>query len=112
MAYQPFLISNELSALAGLIVQEATYGAAETDKDDPFITLDVTTQLQALVRNSQLHIPGGDSRVFVPFAGLNRLSLMLSEDSFTGFFRPGSFRTEIASDSLFIPKSCPLCGDP
>ena len=56
-----------MKQLTGLIIQEAGYGAIETDKDDLYVTLNVTTQLQALVRNSQLHIPGGDSRVLFSF---------------------------------------------
>ncbi|KAF9482704.1 DnaJ-domain-containing protein [Pholiota conissans] len=46
----------------GLIIQEATYGAADTDDATENVSLDVTIPLQALVRNSQLHIPGGDTK--------------------------------------------------
>ncbi|KAF8180373.1 hypothetical protein BJ912DRAFT_1023712 [Pholiota molesta] len=46
----------------GLIIQEATYGAADADDATENISLDVTIPLQALVHNSQLHIPGGDSK--------------------------------------------------
>jgi hypothetical protein len=70
-----FKISNEM--FAGLIIQEATYGAAETDKDDPYVTLNVTAQLQALVRNSQLHITGGDSRVLFELFSLYQFSYIL-----------------------------------
>ncbi len=51
--------------LTGLIIQEASYGPADTHDGKPYVFQDVTTQLQALVRNSQLHIPGGDSRVSI-----------------------------------------------
>ncbi|KIM42338.1 hypothetical protein M413DRAFT_131727 [Hebeloma cylindrosporum] len=46
----------------GLIIQNAVYGAAETDDTTENIWLDVTTPTQALVHNSQLHIPGGDTK--------------------------------------------------
>lgn len=39
------------------------YGAAEMDDTAENIWLDVTTPMQALVHNSQLHIPGGDTKV-------------------------------------------------
>lgn len=39
------------------------YGAAEMDDAAENIWLDVTTPMQALVHNSQLHIPGGDTKV-------------------------------------------------
>ena len=39
------------------------YGAAEMDDTAQNIWLDVTTPMQALVHNSQLHIPGGDTKV-------------------------------------------------
>ena len=51
--------------LIGLIIQEASYGPADAHNGEPYIFQDVTTQLQALVRNSQLHIPGGNSRVSI-----------------------------------------------
>ncbi|KDR72591.1 hypothetical protein GALMADRAFT_252737 [Galerina marginata CBS 339.88] len=48
----------------GLVIQEATYGAAETEVEGAkeSLFLDITVPLQALVRNSQLHIPGGTSK--------------------------------------------------
>ncbi|KAF9523249.1 hypothetical protein CPB83DRAFT_863103 [Crepidotus variabilis] len=46
----------------GLIIQEATYSSNETNEGEGNILLNVTTPLQALVRNSQLHIPGGDTK--------------------------------------------------
>ena len=104
-----FQIRNEM--FSGLIIQEATYGATETDKDDPYVTLNVTSQLQALVRNSQLHIPGGDSRVLFCLSSLDHI-LISFIDSPAGFFRPYSLRTEIATHSLFIQRPCTLRGDP
>jgi hypothetical protein len=49
--------------ILGLIIQNAMYGAAELDDIAENIWLDVTTPMQALVHNSQLHIPGGDTKV-------------------------------------------------
>ncbi|KAF8970217.1 hypothetical protein BDZ97DRAFT_131299 [Flammula alnicola] len=46
----------------GLVIQQATYGAAESEDATENILVDVTIPLQALVRNSQLHIPGGDTK--------------------------------------------------
>ncbi|PPR02216.1 hypothetical protein CVT26_012108 [Gymnopilus dilepis] len=48
----------------GLIIQEATYGPAETELEDldEGLWLDVTIPVQTLVRKSQLHISGGDSK--------------------------------------------------
>ncbi|KAF9564478.1 DnaJ-domain-containing protein [Agrocybe pediades] len=51
----------------GLIILEAMYGAAENDLDgiEDNLLLDVTIPLQALVRNSQLHIPGGNTKAAI-----------------------------------------------
>lgn len=50
----------------GLIIQEAIYGTtAESDDATENISLDVAIPLQALVRNSQVHIPGGDTKVMI-----------------------------------------------
>ncbi|KAF8157012.1 hypothetical protein B0H34DRAFT_711623 [Crassisporium funariophilum] len=46
----------------GLVIREATYGASEADEESQNLWLDVTIPMQALVRNSQLHIPGGDTK--------------------------------------------------
>ncbi|KAH9477784.1 DnaJ-like protein subfamily C member 11-like protein [Psilocybe cubensis] len=48
----------------GLIIQEATYGVAESELGEgkDALSLDVKIPLQALVRKSQLHIPGGTSK--------------------------------------------------
>ncbi|KAF8899764.1 hypothetical protein CPB84DRAFT_1779906 [Gymnopilus junonius] len=48
----------------GLVIQEAAYGPEEVELDGPeeSVLLDVTIPVQALVRKSQLHIPGGDSK--------------------------------------------------
>lgn len=65
--YCPFA---DATYIQGLVVQEATYGAAETELEDPDerLLLDVTIPVQALVRRSQLYIPGGDSKVMLePF---------------------------------------------
>lgn len=47
----------------GLIIQEATYRMVEEGYKDESIALDVKLPLQSLVRHSQLHIPGGSSKV-------------------------------------------------
>lgn len=44
----------------GLIILEASYGSAEESEGIQDLTLDVTIPLQALVRNSQLFIAGGE----------------------------------------------------
>ncbi|KAF5318657.1 hypothetical protein D9619_010699 [Psilocybe cf. subviscida] len=46
----------------GLIVQEAMYKTVEEGDRDEGIALDVKLPLQALVRHSQLHIPGGSTK--------------------------------------------------
>ncbi|KAF9041282.1 hypothetical protein BJ165DRAFT_1350049 [Panaeolus papilionaceus] len=46
----------------GLIIQEATYGIEGTDEAANKLAIDVKGPLQALVRNSQLHIAGGTSK--------------------------------------------------
>ncbi|KAF9447147.1 hypothetical protein P691DRAFT_761024 [Macrolepiota fuliginosa MF-IS2] len=59
----------------GLVILEANYGSTEKDEGTPDLTFDVTIPLQALVRNSQLYIPGGEEA---------KLSIQ-------GFFDPAPF---------------------
>ena len=47
----------------GLIILEATYCPIEKDDRVSDLTQDVTIPVQALVRNSQLLIPGNQSKV-------------------------------------------------
>ncbi|KAH8101824.1 DnaJ-domain-containing protein [Cristinia sonorae] len=47
----------------GLVILEATYGAAERDELTEGLEMDVTIPLQALVHRSQLYIPGRRSKV-------------------------------------------------
>ncbi|PPQ68918.1 hypothetical protein CVT24_007662 [Panaeolus cyanescens] len=49
----------------GLIIQEATYGVEGTDEATLKLAIDVQGPLQALVRNSQLHIAGGTSKTAI-----------------------------------------------
>jgi len=79
-----------MKQFAGLIIQEAAYGAVETDRDDLYVTLNVTTQLQALVRNSQLHIPGGDSRVLFSLTCFDLFFTSL-QTALQGFSDPAPF---------------------
>ncbi|EDR09519.1 uncharacterized protein LACBIDRAFT_318663 [Laccaria bicolor S238N-H82] len=59
----------------GLVIEEAMYGAAEADEAARNLSLNVTTPVQALVRKSQLYIPGGtkvsdrnfDHPILIPF---------------------------------------------
>lgn len=52
----------------GLVIEEAMYGAAEADEAARNLSLNVTTPVQALVRNSQLYIPGGTKSVLQGFS--------------------------------------------
>ena len=60
----------------GLIIIEAAYSPIEKDDRVNDLTQDVTIPVQALVRNSQLHIPGDQSKVcctqYVQSAELSR----------------------------------------
>ena len=47
----------------GLIIQEASYGVFDEQSDAQNLAVDVTIPVQALVRNSQVYIPGGSSKV-------------------------------------------------
>jgi len=47
----------------GLIIREASYGVVDSDDATQKLSIDVKIFMQALVRNSQLYIPGGDSKV-------------------------------------------------
>ena len=82
----------------GLIIQEAKYGtAAESDDATENISLDVTIPLQALVRNSQVHIPGGDTKVMI--GPSNRISFHLVDPvnilvgCIAGLHRPCAFHS-------------------
>jgi len=50
----------------GLIILEATYCPIEKDDRVNDLAQDVTVPVQALVRNSQLHIPGNQSKSALP----------------------------------------------
>ncbi|KAK2461004.1 hypothetical protein APHAL10511_006945 [Amanita phalloides] len=50
------------TAKGGLIILEATYSPIEKEDRVNELTQDVTVPVQALVRNSQLHIPGDQSK--------------------------------------------------
>ncbi|TCD67798.1 hypothetical protein EIP91_011926 [Steccherinum ochraceum] len=51
------------AAVDGLVILEASYGAAVRDSDTEGLEIDVTIPLQALVSKSQLYIPGRRSKV-------------------------------------------------
>ncbi|KAH6900897.1 hypothetical protein BKA70DRAFT_1312885 [Coprinopsis sp. MPI-PUGE-AT-0042] len=53
---------NSENLKGGLIVESATYGVLDTEDEANELTIDVTVPLQALVRNSQLSIPGNLSK--------------------------------------------------
>ena len=59
------MVIQWLTCVLGLIIQDATYGASEIDGDASGFFVDVTIPLQALVINSQLHIPGGHTKVML-----------------------------------------------
>ena len=48
---------------SGLVIQEALYGVTDEKDGAQDLAIDVTTPMQALVRNSHLYIPGGKSKV-------------------------------------------------
>jgi len=77
--------------LIGLIIQEASYGPADTHDGEPYVFQDVTTQLQALVRNSQLHIPGGDSRVPIQSFHPLRIHTSSTQAALQGISDPAPF---------------------
>lgn len=55
-----FLSTLIFIIFSGLIILEASYGSIEDNEGVQDLTYDVTIPLQALVRNSQLFIAGGE----------------------------------------------------
>lgn len=53
---------NSENLKGGLIVESATYGVLDSEDEAHELTIDVTVPLQALVRSSQLYIPGNLSK--------------------------------------------------
>lgn len=45
------------------MIEEATYGPSDEDEETKDLVVDVTVAMQALVNNSQLHIPARRSKV-------------------------------------------------
>ena len=101
---------RELIGVPGLIIQNAVYGVAEMGDTAENIWLDVTTPMQALVRRSQLHIPGGDTKVMDEIL----FSIAFSHHHpgcFAGFLRPCTFRFQVFTNSLCVPWAHALHGD-
>ncbi|TFK20522.1 DnaJ-domain-containing protein [Coprinopsis marcescibilis] len=55
------VMSSEI-AKGGLVIESAIYGVIDTEDGARDLAIDVTIPLQALVRNSRLHVPGGQSK--------------------------------------------------
>jgi hypothetical protein len=58
-----FLLPSTMLTFKGLEIQEATYAPMDKSDWNHELNLDVTIPLQALVRSSQLHIPGDQPKV-------------------------------------------------
>jgi hypothetical protein len=53
---------SSLSVL-GLVIIDAAYGSIEANDEEKDLIVDVTVPVQALVRNSQLYVPGHRTKV-------------------------------------------------
>jgi len=102
------MVAIFLTFFLGLVIQEATYGAAEAElgetKDN--LLLDVTIPLQALVRNSQLHIPGGNTKVISlhePYNPLDEITSKFSVGSNPRLFRPCALCLQILENKIYVP---------
>ncbi|KAK0192274.1 hypothetical protein F5146DRAFT_999491 [Armillaria mellea] len=99
------------AAKDGLVILEATYGPAETFDFGSESALDVTIAVQALVSNSQLHIPGHRSKVGLSFQAIIRpkgsLTQMVLQAGLQGFYdlAPVGF---IMRNFWMIYRSCYL----
>lgn len=61
----PVVLCIPYQSRVGLLILEASYGAAETEEGVKDMLIDVTIPIQALVRNSQLYIRGGKDKVLL-----------------------------------------------
>lgn len=103
--------------IPGLIIQEATYGPAETELEDldEGLWLDVTIPVQALVRKSQLHISGGDSKVGEETFShslrkkLTHQWLYDTSDSAARVLGPRTLCLQVLTHPLLVPWSSTLC---
>ena len=59
--------------LLGLVIEEAIYGPSDEDEETKDLVVDVTVAMQALVNNSQLHIPARRSKVGSAFGLVIRI---------------------------------------
>jgi DnaJ homolog subfamily C member 11 len=74
----------------GLLILEALYGPTEQDNETKDLVMDVTVAVQALVRNSQIHITGlrtKVSRILEVFFDM-LLTNVPSQSGIQGFYDP------------------------
>lgn len=72
----------------GLVIEEATYGPSDEDEESKDLVVDVTVAVQALVNNSQLHIPAHRSKVCTKLSfGLPLFSQFI-QSAIQGFVDP------------------------